>query len=183
VPFSPEARYICVVRDPKDMCVSSYHFFRDVGMGPMTPSVKTWVEFSLTPGFPFGRWADHLNSYWQVRHHENVLFLTYEEMKADLPRAVRRIADFLRIELTADEFADVVRKSGFAYMKQIEKKFETGMITPWAKPEGALIRRGERGASHELLTPEQRWRIDEYWRGELKRLGCDFPYDEAFGLR
>jgi hypothetical protein len=183
VPFSPESRYICVVRDPKDMCVSSYHFMRRVGLGPMTPSVNTWMEFTFTPAFPFCRWADHLDSYWQVRHHENVLFMTYEEMKKDLPETVRRIAAFLKIELTPDEFAEVVRKSGFAYMKQIEKKFETGMVTPWSKPEGAMLRRGERGGSNELLTPEQQWRIDESWRGELKRLGCDFPYDEAFGLK
>ncbi len=183
VPFSPESRYICVVRDPKDVCVSSYHFMRNIGMGPMAHSVETWVEYTFTPAFPFCKWADHVNSYWQVRHHENVLFMTYEEMKKDLPETVRKIAAFLKIELTPDEFAEVVRKSGFAYMKQIEKKFETGMIMPWSKPEGALVRRGERGVSNELLTPEQQWRIDEYWRGELKRLGCDFPYDEAFGLK
>jgi hypothetical protein len=149
----------------------------------MTPTVDTWVEYTFTPGFPFCKWADHLNSYWQVRHQENVLFMTYEEMKKDLPETVRKIAAFLDIKLTPDEFAEVVRKSGFAYMKQIEKKFETGMLTPWSKPEGAMLRRGERGGSNELLTPEQQWRIDEYWRGELKRLGCDFPYDEAFGLK
>ena len=60
--------------------------------------------------------------------------MTYEEMKKDLPETVRRIAAFLKIELTPDEFAEVVRKSGFAYMKKIEKKFETGMIMPWSKP-------------------------------------------------
>jgi hypothetical protein len=33
VPYSPEARYICVVRDPKDVCVSAYHFSRAEAMG------------------------------------------------------------------------------------------------------------------------------------------------------
>lgn len=180
VPFKPHARYIAVVRDPKDVCVSSYHFTRDLGFGPMMPSVETWVEYSFTRGFPFGKWSDHLYSYWQVRNRENVLFMTYEEMKKDLPATVTRIAEFLKIDLSSDEHAEVVRKSGFGYMKQIQDKFETGMILPWSKPEGAIIRRGATGKSDELLTAEQQKRIDDHWRAELERLGCDFPYDKAF---
>ena len=95
VPFSAEGRYICVVRDPKDTCVSGYHFLRAEGMGPMTPSVANFVEFFLSPNFPFHPWPEFLNEYWQVRNRENVLFLTYEEMKKDLRGTVRRIAALL----------------------------------------------------------------------------------------
>lgn len=183
VPFRPEARYICAVRDPKDVCVSSYHFVRDLGFGPMMPSVNSWVEFSFTPAFPFGVWSEHLNSYWQVRERANVLFLTYEEMKQDLPGTVSRIAAFLRTDLTPAEHAEIVRKSGFAWMKQHEHQFDTGMIMPWSKPVGRIVRRGAAGGSDELLTPAQQNRIDEHWRAELARLGCDFPYDQAFAKR
>ena len=44
-----------------------------------------------------------------------------------------------------------------------------------------MMRRGQSGASSELLTPEQQRRIDDHCRAELKRLGCDFPYDASFG--
>lgn len=180
VPFRPEARYVCVVRDPKDALVSGYHFIRDLSFGPMMPGVDNWIEFSFLPGFPFCMWGDHLYSYWQVRSRANVLFMTYEEMKRDLPGTVARIASFLKIDLSAEEQAEVVRKSSFGYMKQIQHKFDTGMITPWSKPEGRIMRRGESGGSNELLTPAQQKRIDDYWRAELERLGCDFPYDKAF---
>lgn len=183
IPFKPHARYIAVVRDPKDVCVSSYHFVRDLGGGPMMPSVATWLEFSFTPAFPFGKWSDHLYSYWQVRNRENVLFMAYEEMKKDLPGTVTRIAEFLKIDLTPEEHAEVVRKSSFSYMKQNERRFDTGMITPWSKPEGRIVRRGEKGKSDELLMPAQQKRIDDHWRAELERLGCDFPYDEMFSSR
>ncbi len=181
VPFSAEGRYICVVRDPKDTCVSGYHFLRAEGMGPMTPSVANFVEFFLSPNFPFHPWPEFLNEYWQVRNRENVLFLTYEEMKKDLRGTVRRIAAFLNVALTEDEVDAVVRRSSFEHMKEIEHKFETGMMVPWAKPHGAMIRRGQHKASGELLSPAQQQRIDDDCRTELKRLGCDFPYDEAFG--
>jgi len=181
VPFSAEARYVCVVRDPKDVCVSAYHFLRNEFMGPMTPSVPSFVEFFLSPNFPFHAWAKFLNDYWCVRGRENVLFLTYEEMKKDLAGTVRRIAAFLKVDLSPEELEAVVRQSSFDHMKQIEHKFETGMMVPWSKPRGAMVRRGLHGGSGELLSLEQQQRIDDHCRAELKRLGCDFPYDQAFG--
>jgi hypothetical protein len=181
VPYSPEARYICVVRDPKDVCVSAYHFVRAEGMGPMTPSVPNFVEWFLSPNFAFHPWAEFLAAYWAIRDRENVLFITYEEMKKDLASAVRKIAALLNIELSESEVEAVVRQSSFEHMKKIEHKFETGMMVPWSKPQGAMIRRGKHKASDELLTAAQQQRIDDHFRAELKRLGCDFPYDEAFG--
>jgi hypothetical protein len=48
--------------------------------------------------------------------------------------------------------------------------------------EAKMIRKGQSGASSELLTLEQQRRIDDYCRAELKRLGSDFPYDEMFSI-
>jgi hypothetical protein len=181
VPYSPEAHYICVVRDPKDVCVSAYHFIRAMGMGPMTPSVPNFVEFFLSAGFVFFPWAEFVNGYWQVRDRENVLFMTYEQMTKDLPGTVRKIDALLKVGLLEDEVDAVVRQSSFDHMKTIEDKFETGMLFPWSQPRGAMIRRGKHKGSDELLTPGQQQRIDDHFKAELKRLGCDFPYDEAFG--
>jgi len=181
VPYSPEAHYICVVRDPKDAFVSAYHFMRAEAMGPMTPSVPNYLEYFLSSSFAFCPWAQYLAGYWRIRDRENVLFLTYEEMKKDLRGAVRKIDALVKTGLTDDEVDAVMRQSSFEHMKQIEQKFETGMLVPWAKPRGAMIRRGQHGAAGELLTREQQQRIDDHCRAELKRLGCDFPYDEAFG--
>jgi hypothetical protein len=182
IPYSGEAHYICVVRDPKDTCVSGYHFLRAEGMGPMTPSVPNFVEFFLSPHFPFTPWPVFVDGYWRLRDRNNMLFLTYEEMKRDLAGTVRKIAAFLKVDLSENEVDAVVRQSSFNHMKTIEHKFETGMMVPWAKPHGAMIRRGQQKGSGELLTPAQQQRIDDHCRSELKRLGCDFPYDEAFGL-
>jgi hypothetical protein len=179
VPFNRDARYIAVTRDPKDCTVSGYRFLQSLALGPLMPTVEHWVAFGMSPEFP-DRWADHLAGWWAVRHEPNVLFITYEELRRDHLGSVRKIAEFMGVELAPAELAAVVEQSTFASMKAAARKFEPGLIVPWGK-EGAMMRRGQSGGSGELLTPEQQQRIDEHCRAELKRLGCDFPYDAVFG--
>jgi hypothetical protein len=95
VPFEPHSRYIAVVRDPKEVCVSGYFFLRSLVFGPMMPSMSRWVDYFLSPDFEQGSWAKHLASYWAVRERPNVLFLTYGEMKRDLPGTVTRVAELM----------------------------------------------------------------------------------------
>jgi len=181
VPYSPAARYICVVRDPKDVFVSSFHFVRDSMLGPLMPSKARWLENFLSPDTMSGSWAAHLHSYWQVRQRDNVLFLTYEEMKRDLPGTVRRIARLMNVALTTEQFDAVVHRAGFSHMKQIGMKFDMGRLARRRTPSGSMIRRGQSGSAGELLSVDELRRIDEYWCAQLARLGCDFPYAQAFG--
>ena len=111
-----------------------------------------------------------------------MLFITYDEMKKDSAGGIRRIAKFMNVDLSPAELAEVERRSDFAYMKREGSKFEPGQIVPWGSA-GYVIRKGARGGASELLTPDQQRRIDDHCRAELRRLGCDFPYDEAFGVR
>jgi hypothetical protein len=180
VPQAAEGRYIALVRDPKDACVSGYHFMKSMGFGPMMPSVGTWVEMYLRPNFAVGNWASHLASYWSLRDRANVLFLTYEEMKQDHAAAVARIARFMHVDLSSAELAEVVRLSSFQYMKGAETKFDPGQVVPWGGTR-YMIRRGEQGRSSELLTEAQRRRIDDVCSAQLRALGSDFPYDERYG--
>lgn len=180
LPYSPAARYICVVRDPKDVFVSGYHFTRSMIMGPLMPTVAAWLDAYLSPDTPLGSWARHVASGWALRERSNVLFLTYESMRADLPAAVDRIAAFMGVALEAAERTAVIEHSTFDYMKKIGHKFDSPGA-PWRKSAGSMLRRGKSGASAELISPEQQRRIDEYWRAELAKLECEFPYDEAFG--
>jgi hypothetical protein len=179
---SPSARYIWVVRDPKDVFVSSYRFVKSTVLGPLMPSVKRWLDTYLSPNTFIGSWAAHLDGGWRQRHRDNVLFLTFEEMKSDLRGTVTRIAEFMGVDLTPDELENVVRRSSFDDMKAHSGQFDTrGLSPPWATPRGAMVRRGRAGSADELLSADDQQRIDDYWRQELLRLGSDFPYDEAFG--
>jgi hypothetical protein len=148
-------------------------------LGPLMPSVDAWLDAFLSDDAPIGSWARHLASGWRLRERANVLFLTYDGMRSDLGASVDEIAAFMGVPLTVVERAAVIERSSFEYMKKIEHKFEAPGA-PWANSKGAMMRRGESGSSGELLTLEQQRRIDDHWRAELRRIGCDFPYDDVF---
>ena len=180
IPYSREARYICVLRNPKDAFVSNYHFVRDIFFGPVMPSVDIWLDLFCSDGFPFV-WPDHVNGYWGARELPNVMILTFEEMKADMPAAIARIAKFMGVEMDAAELAKVAEKSAFSYMQGIGHKFNPPAITPLASPDRKMLRRGESGSSGELLNEAQQLRIDNWSRSRLAELGGAVPYDEIWG--
>lgn len=181
VPYSPAAKYIVVVRDPKEAFVSSYFFSSGMLAQGTMPPVDEWYAWFFTDEFQYGSWAEHLAGYWGWRDRPNVLILTYDELKADLPGAVQRIATLMDVQLTTVELAQVVEKSSFGFMKQIDHKFALVPVFPFnhlLKP--VMMRKGERGGSHELLAPAQQAAIDRYVEAELQRRGSDFPYRDHF---
>ena len=176
VPYSRDARYISVIRDPKDVFVSSYHFF--VKNGPMGESLSRDTLFDLFLSehyLMWDSWAVNTASYWAERHRPNVLVLSFKSMKQDLEGTVRRVAEFLDIRASDDVIDRVCRKASFEYMKSIDEKFRVWRMIPWG-PVNTMMRKGLQGGSSELLSLEEQRQIDAHCRAELERLGSDFPY-------
>jgi len=179
LPYSADARYIIVIRDPKDVFVSSYFFF--VKEGPLAgpaPTLDTWYKIFLNGDMPVGgSWVNNTAGYWAERHRPNVLILSFKSMKRDLRSAVFRVADFLDVHVSDQTLETVVQKSSFAYMKQHDEQFRMWNIIPW-RGENHMLRNGAHGGSSELLSLERQREIDARFMADLKRLGSDFPYGE-----
>lgn len=178
LPYSPEARYIIVIRDPKDIFVSSYFFLKDGVMGLAMPSVDTWYQLFMSDGFPIGgSWPVNTAGYWAQKERPNVLIVSFKSMKRDLKATVRKVAQFLDIQAPESLIDSVAEQASFQYMKGIDHKFRIGKVIPWRK-EGAMMRKGVQGGSAELLSRERQREMDTHFMAELKRLGSDFPYEE-----
>jgi hypothetical protein len=182
LPYSTDARYIAVIRDPKDVFVSNYVFVRDGIYGSAMPSVDTWFDLYLSPHFPLGgSWAVNAAGYWAERDRPNVLVMSFKSMKRDLRGTVLKVADFLKIRASGTLVDEVCRLSSFDYMKQNDHKYAIGRVVPWRQP-GSMIRKGREGASSELLSPERQRLVDQHFIAELNELGSDFPYAEFCDL-
>jgi hypothetical protein len=114
-------RYIVVVRDPRDALLSHYRFFEGAFFEAGSIDVETFAtEFYL----PRARVHQHVLAAWPRRDDPDVLMLCYENIKADLPGAVARVARFVDIPLDADLLETVVRQSDIRFMQQHGSKFD-----------------------------------------------------------
>jgi hypothetical protein len=160
VPYSPKAKYVIVIRDPKDVFVSSYHFF--VKDGPLSftnMSVAAFLDTFLSDQFFMGgSWASTTATYWAQRDKPNVLICSFKEMRRDLAGSVARVASFLGVDASPELLGKVTELSSFNYMKTIDDKFGTGKFLFKAAP---MMRKGGEGGSSELISPVQAKRIDE----------------------
>ncbi len=124
-PWDPRARYIYVLRHPASCFASCIDFVR-TNVGAMAPDLAAFEAWFTSPELMWwGTWSEHARGWWARAAEPNVLFLTFEDMRRDLPGIVRQVADFLGLApLTEDEVAAVAHKSSFRYMQEHQGTFE-----------------------------------------------------------
>jgi hypothetical protein len=180
IPYHKNAKYICVVRNPKDVCVSYYHFLiKHIGIEPDQTSFDSFFEAFIGGNVYFGDYFEHLRSVWQHKHDDNIFLTSYEEMKCDLVGVIRRVAQFLNIELIDDLLERTSIYSSFNYMKERFDKAYSAQArvalaneasdAPW--PIGkihlqmsdlaVLVREGVVGKWSSIMTEEQSQRLDK----------------------
>ncbi|KAH7958176.1 hypothetical protein HPB51_027839 [Rhipicephalus microplus] len=93
-PFSEKARYVYVLRNPYDCCVSYYH--QRAGL-PNLPAISfdEFLDDFIEGQVPFGDYFDHLAAWFPERSRPNVICVPYEQLKGDVRAGILRIADFL----------------------------------------------------------------------------------------
>jgi aryl sulfotransferase len=139
--FFPEAKYIVVGRDTRDVFMSLFnHYaaytdavyarFNDPDRpGPELPTCPgsprelwpRWISegwFEWEPdGWPFWSHSHHLATWWDVRDLPNVLFVHYRDLKAGTEAEMRRIAAFCDIAVDDERWPELVASVGFDAMR------------------------------------------------------------------
>jgi len=177
LPIGPDARYIYVTRHPFG-CFASCVDFIHMLMGPLAPPLDVLLDWFCSDRMWWGSWPDHVEGWWRAsERNANVLFVHFEEMRADLPAVVDRVAAFLGIELSAGERADVVRKSAFDFMKKHEERFTMAPPTAFAT-EGSFLKSGASARTGDV-GPREQQRIAAFCRERLRNaaypLGRYYP--------
>ena len=168
-------RYIVSFRDPKDALVSMYAMLDgwhwQAGAISITDYARHFYLRAQGDGWNGSYWG-HLVSWWEQRHNPNVLLLSYEGMKADLPATVQTIADFLAIDLDPALHELVVKQASFDFMMAHKWKFADPIARSTAAKEGlwlptetfTKIRNGRVGDHRVELPAEIAVEMDAIWR-------------------
>jgi methylamine dehydrogenase accessory protein MauD len=173
VPKGP-CKYIYVVRDGKDVAVSYYHFYT-THMGFQGTFDEFFQRF-LGGRVGGGSWFRHVRGWWEHRDDPNVLLLRYEDLAADLPGELRRVAAFCGLEVTPERWPGILERCSFAFMKRHESQFDplTAMLYEQGFRPRAFLRQGRAGGWREQLSPGQVRHFDQRFSKRLGDMGLDY---------
>ena len=188
-----DAKYIYVIRDPKDAFLSFYHFLPAyVGLRSGDISMRLFCDAIFAGVSHSGTIWEHLLGWWKVREHENVLFIHFETMLRDLRGSVETVAAFLGVEADAALLEKVTAQSSYAFMSRPENKRHFDDHFVFSKVRDAMgipkdvtftmgkVRKGggKSGGGRKAIPPYVQRRLNERWAEVVEAATGFATYDE-----
>jgi aryl sulfotransferase len=192
LPFSSRIKYIFVGRNGLDVFMSLWHHWNnmrpesidEINATPgrvgnplplpppnMLTAFDAWLDRGGFPwehdGYLFWSHLAHAQSWWDYRHLENILFVHFNDLLADLDGEMRRVSAYLDIPVNETLWPTLVQSATFNAMKaNAEKMAPASTIGLW-KDTSNFFHRGTNRRWEGALTDEQ---IARYRRLAAERL-------------
>lgn len=180
LPYHEEIKYIVVGRDPRDVFMSLLHhwgshtpaFYEMINApgrpGPEFPHfedapnklfrqwlTRGWFEWE-SDGYPYWSLLHHVKTWWEFRHLPNIRLWHYNDLRADLDGEMRKIADYLEIDVPEDKWDAVVHACQFETVKANPEKIIFDLHKEvFADGGTAFINKGTNGRWKGVLTDEE----------------------------
>lgn len=100
---SVNPKIIYTARNPKDLCVSFYHYCKLIH--GLNGTFDDFCEMFLSDQSPIGSYWKHVLPFWNRKDEDNILFLKYEDMNRNLQKVVSQCAEFMAVDLELSEEA------------------------------------------------------------------------------
>ncbi len=186
--FSPKAKYIYIGRDGRDVVWSMYnhhanandlwyHALNDTP-GRVGPPIEKPVESVIQyyhewldkDGHPFWPFWENVQSWWEIRNLPNVFMLHFANLKEDMAGEIRKITEFLEIEIDPAKWDDILEHCSFDYMKRNADKSVPLGGAFWDGGSQVFINKGTNGRWKDLLSEEE---SKKYETLAVEKLGED----------
>ncbi len=175
--FDPRfPQIIYIVRDPRDVALSQYHFHRKrrvIGDDyPIGNFVKRFLAGETTP---YGSWAENVASWLCTKYgHPRFLLLRYEDMVADTPTELAKVASFLGLPADSSRIAHAVAQSSADKMRELESaQALRWSSTKETRQDVPFVRSAKAGGWKEALPEASIQELERAWFPLMKWLGYE----------
>ncbi len=180
-PCHPEKplKYIVIARNPKDVAVSQFNFLSNMKMFDFEGSWDDFLALFMDGKGFGGSYFDWVLQWWAHKDDDNVLFLTYEDLKKDLVKQVGIIGHFLNHSLSIEEQQEIAAACTFEAMK----KNKIGAIeknnTQTMKKNKSFYRKGIVGDWKNYFSATQLKDFDTWCCANLDGTGLEFNFEST----
>lgn len=166
--FDPRyKRVIYIVRDPRDVAVSQYHWEmkqRSVQEEcPIEDFVPEWIAGKYWDRL--ANWGDHVTSWMSTRHgYEGFVILRYEDLIADPNRELIKVARLLAIDPTPERLSRAAELSSADRMRKLEStQGKKWVQTRYTRQDKPFVRKAASGGWRAVLPPQSVAQIEAAW--------------------
>jgi hypothetical protein len=173
--FDPRyPRVIYIVRDPRDVVVSQYHYHRKLMRIVDDSPIESFVNrFLAGETCPHGSWGQNVVSWLATSERDpHFLLLRYEDMVADTAKELSKIVEFLDLSAAPEQIATAVERSSAASMRKMEEA-QTNQLTKGSRKDISFIRSAASGGWRSELPPAMAAKIEGAWGPLMRRLGYE----------
>jgi len=119
---------------------------------------RLWMTKSHFPweqdGYPYWSHFYHLASWWEFRHLPNILFVHYTDMLKDLDGQMRRVSEWLGIDVDEAIWPSLVDSATFDTMKRQHRDTAPAVTHGIWRDPANFFHQGRNGRWRDVLTEE-----------------------------
>ncbi len=185
--FDPRyPRVIYIVRDPRDVAISQYHYHRKCRkIEDDYPLEKFVGRFLAGQTCPHGSWGEHVITWLTTRRGDSrFLLIRYEDLIADGAGELGKIASFLGITASPQLLAQAVERSSADKMRKLEKEqSHISTLTKDSRKDLPFVRAAGKGDWKSSLPEPLARQIEAAWAPQMNYLGYELssPASNAGG--
>jgi aryl sulfotransferase len=180
LPIYPQVKYLIISRDPRDVFMSLWNHDRHLtdefldmlntspgrvgDEHPRSPADihefwAAWISRGSfeweQEGYPYWGTMHHNQSWWNLRHLDNICLVHYADLKADPLGEIRGIAGFLGIEISDEALVNVVERTSFDAMRERAIAADANRTSPFREGAKTFFYKGTNGRWRDTLTESE----------------------------